>query len=392
MPALDGRQTGGFVEICARFAARVIEPNFRHYDEANAFPQRIHDHGYEWGIMNAAIPREYGGGGHSSDDVIDGGEVMAAVCAPSTFTLLFNNGSLRPFLVAGTEAQKRRYVRDLINRRGYGSVCMTESRSGTNLMVLDTKAEKTARGWTISGEKLMVGNGAKSDVFVVLADAVIRGRSQGPTFFVVEKGQGVVVSPNINKLGFRPLTTPTVSFDCVEIADDQLIGAVGGGEPILTDTLNYMRIGSGTVLLGIVEGAISDALQWVTERSVQGGLLVDKSHIRIALGQLCAKQIAVRNFLKSTAAALEDNADCDDSSSALKLLASELAIEATDVVSRMFGWRGIDNDFAIQKRFRDARQTIVFEGTTELQSMFLFARRLRAYRTSQTSVASLQPA
>lgn len=366
--------SGGYAARCEQFATEVIADCWRADDAANAFPAAVHAAAREAGLLDAGFAPELGGQGVSHRELAAGGLAMARVCAPTTFTMGFNHGALRPVLAAGTEAQRGRFVAEVLARGGYASWCMTEPGvSGTNLLGIETRAVRSADGWVLTGHKCMVGNGTASELYFVLADAWEAGQRLGPTIFAVPRGDGVEVGENTDKLGFRCLPTPDVRLSGAVVDDECVIGGVGGGFPVLLDSLDYMRFGGGVVVLGLAEGALLDVLPWLDERETWGGVrLADESHVQVTLGRLLARLRAAKGLLMRVADALDAGAPCSEDAAALKLLAADVAIDATAAVMQLFGWRGIDGRFAAQKRFRDARQTSIYEGTSEVQAMNLF--------------------
>lgn len=375
-----------YVARCEAFAAEVIAPLHRRYDEENAFPAAIHEEAHRRGLLNAGLPRELGGQGLSFLALARGGRAMARECAPTTFTLGFNHGSLRPVLFAGTLEQKRVFVKELVEARGYASWCMTEKDvSGSNLMAIRTRADKSERGFIVTGDKCMTGNGAAASLFFVLADAWDGRRRLGPTIFAVPKQAGVEVGPNTDKLGFRCLTTTDVSFRDVEVESTHVIGAPGEGLPVLTDSLDFMRFGGGIVILGLVEGALRDLVPWLSEREIYGGLrLVDDSHAQVTLGRLVAEAVSLEGLLERVAVLLDEGRPVAKEASALKLLGADLAQRATAEAMQLYGWRGIDARYGAEKRFRDARQTSIYEGTSEILAMNLFRGFLRERRDASS--------
>jgi len=222
----------------------------------------------------------------------------------------------------------------------------------------------------------MTGNGTHASLFSVLANAMDGERSLGPTFFAVEKGPGVVVGENPDKLGFRALPTPPVSFN-VDVPDDARLGPCGSGVDLLLPSLDVMRVGGGAIILGLARGALVDALPWIEDREVYGGRpLIEFSHVQLQLGGLFARLEAAREMLHGAARRLDEGQPFSRQATISKLLASELAQDATDAVVQLFGWRGIDNAWPAQKRFRDARQTTIYEGTTEVLQRRMFRELL----------------
>lgn len=374
-----------WLERCANFGDEVIAPRFAAYDRDNCFPKAIHDAAYDRGVINADFPVDLGGAGLDDVSACLGAERLASVCAPCTFTLGFNRGALHTVLVAGTSEQKQVFVRDLLARRGYAALCLTEpDLSGSNLMNLKTVARRTDRGWALSGTKAMVGNGGVASLYVVAARAEVDGQSRGLTFFAVPRTDAVEVSPNTDKLGFRAVETPTVTFRDALVSDDHRLGPVGGGAALLLEALAAIRVGGGAVILGLVVGALRDALPWVESREVYGGPLVNKSHVQLQLGDLYGRLLAARQVVLRSAELRRDGQPYGLEAAVGKLQASALALDATATVSQLFGWRGIDNAWPIQKRFRDARQTPIFEGTTELQQLNLFRTMHARFRDTGT--------
>ncbi|MCO4743733.1 MAG: acyl-CoA dehydrogenase family protein [Proteobacteria bacterium] len=371
-PDLD-QDTRDWRDRCHAFAEEVILPRRVKYDAENRFPDEVHDIAREWGIPNIEQPVELGGQGLSAVASVVGVEALASVCAPIGFTLGFNDGALHPVRVAGNADQKQEFIGRLVAEKRYGSLALTEpDTSGSNLMGLTTTARKTDRGWVIDGTKAMVCNGGISTQYQVLARTEVNGVGQGLTFFVVPRQDGVTVGPNTNKLGFRAVETPTVRFEGVEITDDHRLGPIGSGSAVMLDTLHTIRVGGAATILGIVVGALNDALPWIRDRQVYGGPLAQKSHVQLALGGAYAKLEMVRRIVLEAARLRDAGLPYGHQAAIGKLHASELALETTAAVVQLFGWRGIDGDHPIQKRYRDARQTSIFEGTTETQKLALF--------------------
>ncbi len=365
-------------ETCRAFAEEVIRPAAPVCDRENRFPAEVHEAAWARGLMHPCLPRALGGGGRSWRSLAVGGEELAAVCAPTAFTLGFNHGALRPVLHAGDEAQRARFVTDLLARRGYASLCLTEpDASGSNLLAVRALARADGDGWVLSGTKCMVGNGTVAELFLVLADTEERGRRRGPSFFAVPRGPGVRIGPNTDKLGFRCVPTPTVAFEDVRLDAGCLVGAPGQAEQVLLETLDFIRFGGAAVILGIVVGALRDLVPWLEARRVAPDEpLVAKSDVQLTLGGLYAEVQAVRLLMWRAADLLDQGRPCATETAAAKYLASELAVRATNACAQLYGWRGVDGDWPAAKRLRDARATTIYEGTSQVQQLGL-ARALR---------------
>ncbi len=359
---------------CRRFAEDVIAPHAREYDQLNSFPRKVHDAAYPAGLMNVGFAEELGGLGYSHRAIAVGGEELAAACAPTAFTMGFNHGALRPVLVAGTSEQRQVFVRDLVRRREYASLCMTEpAASGSNLIAMATRAVRTGRGWAITGTKCMIGNGCDASQYIVMANAVVDGRKQGLSFFVVPRGDGVEVGANPVKIGFRCLTTPTIAFLGAEVPDENLLGSPGDAERILGDALDYMRFGGGAVILGLVVGALRSVFPYVEDRKVAfGESLAQQSHVKLLLAELFTELRLVRLQLWEAADKLDRGERASLETAMVKLTASRLAVRASNEIIQLFGWRGVTDELGLEKRARDARVTTIYEGTSEIQLLNIF--------------------
>jgi len=359
---------------CRRFADEVMRPYVKVCDQENRFPTEVHAAAREWGLLNVAIPTELGGQGKSFRYLAIGGEELGSVCAPMAFGLGFNHGTLRPVIEAGTPEQKQVFVRDLLARGEYASLCMTEPDvCGSNLLAIQTLARKTATGWSLSGTKCMTGVGTEAAVFFVFADTEVEGKRCGLSLFAVPRSERVKVGPNPDKLGFRCVPTPTIEFDAVEVADEHLIGEVGDAELILFDSLDFMRYGGVPVILGLTVGGLRDLLPWLESREVApSGRLVSKTSVQLLVGRLYAEVQAVRLLLWRTASLLDRGIHCSTECAIAKFKASSLALEATQECVQLQGWRGLISDYTAQKRLRDARATAIYEGTNEVMLMHAF--------------------
>ncbi len=358
-----------YVAACTAFAAEVLAPRVQALDQANVFASALHDLAHERGLTLAGLPKALGGAGVSHRALVDGGVALARVCAPAAFSLGFDHGTVRPLLAAGRTEQ----VQDLVATRTHVSWCMTEpDTAGSNLLAVQSTAERVPGGWRVTGEKCMVGNGTAAGLFLVLAHAIDDGERLGPTLLAVPRGPGVAVGDNTDKIGFRCLPTPTVRFDGVLASESSLLAPPGLGLPLLLDSLDYMRLGGGIVTVGLVEGALGDLLPWLRDREVHGGRLVDRSHVQVTVGRLLARLRAVRGLLHTVADSLDAGRPATTDAAAVKLLGADLALDATRAAVQLSGWRGIDRRWPAEKRLRDAQQAAIYEGTSEVQAMNLF--------------------
>src|SRR5260370_30918362 len=154
-------------------------PHVRRCDEERAFPWAVHERAAAEGMLEVALPESVGGGGLGVRDFVAGVEELAAVCGSITWTLVLNHGTLQPLLLAGTPDQQDLFVTQLVRRKGYASLCLTEPDSGSNLLAMKTRAINTDRGWLLNGAKCMVGNGTVAATFLVPPTTIVARRRRG---------------------------------------------------------------------------------------------------------------------------------------------------------------------------------------------------------------------
>ncbi|MET8826315.1 acyl-CoA dehydrogenase family protein [Streptomyces sp. NPDC004610] len=364
--------------VCRTFAREVMEPQARALDEAAEFPFAVHERAAAEGLLTAPFPEEVGGAGLTSEEFTDGVGELAAVCAPMTWTMVFNRGALHPVLDAGTPEQKELFVTGLLRRGGYAALALTEPDKGSNLLAARTRAVRTDSGWLLNGAKCMTGNGTVAEVFMVLVDTVVNSRRRGLSLFAVPRdAPGVTVGENITKAAFRCLPTPPVAFRDVPLEPVSLIGGVGDGEHLLGRLLATIRLGGAACGTGLVTALLRDAVKWVGERRVYPDERMDTlSHVQLTLGRLHVELSAARALLRDAARLADRGLPFARESAMAKYYATDLAVRASNEILQLYGWRGIAADHGVEKRWRDARALTIYEGSSEVQLLTVF-RELR---------------
>ena len=359
---------------CRTFAQEVVAPQQAQCDREARFPHETHRRAHDEGLIDVDIPEDLGGRGVSPRRVMLWAEEVGRVCAPTALSLAITSAALQPILQGGTSEQKQVFIRNTLNRRDYASLCFTEpNQSGSALFEAQTRAVRTDDGWVIDGEKCMVGNAPHASLFIVFAQTIIGGDKTGYSLFAVPRGDGVRVDPDEVKIGFRCLPTPTVHFEQVRVPNESLIGEPGVALTLLPRVFAQNRFVSAAAILGITVGALEEVLPWAEKRQITPReRLIEKSHVRVALGDLYTEVWAVRCMIAQIAEALADGRDCSTLSTMAKLRASQLAVRATNETIQMFGWRGLTAMSGIEKRLRDARMTTVYAGTTEVHQLNIF--------------------
>ena len=283
-------------------------------------------------------------------------------------TMCVNNMVCEVIQQFGTDAQKQTHVVALQSGDYVaGSFCLSEPGAGSDPQGMSTRAVKTANGWTISGSKAWITSGTHAGVFLVWA----KTDDSISVFLVDPKTPGISVGKPEQKMGQHASDTVAVSFDNVEISDDALLGEIGMGFKIAMMALDGGRIGIASQAVGIATAALECARLYATERHQFGKPLTGFQAIQFKLADMAAK-IEGAKLLTHRAAWLKENGKrFTREASIAKLVASEMACEVCDEAIQIHGGYGYTHEYFVEKLYRDARVTRIYEGTSEIQRIVI---------------------
>ena len=359
------------------FAAKELEPIAAQIDEEAKYPAESIKKMAELGLMGVPFPEEYGGsgGGALSFAIVE--EELSRVCA-STATIYFCTAGLagQPLYMFGNEEQRQRFVVPVA--RGEKITCfgLTEAGAGSDPAAMETTATKKEGGYVLSGTKLFITNGAEADIAVVFATIDKSLGYKGITAFIVEKGTpGYSVGKLEHKLGIRGSSTAELIFEDCFVPEENRLGPEGKGFREALEAIDASRISIAAQALGIAQGAFDKALAYAKERRQFGGPLSNLQAIQWMLADM-ATQIEAARLLTYHAAYLEDlHLPFVKEASMAKVFAAEMAMFVTTKAIQIYGGYGFVKEYPLERYFRDARITEIYEGTSEMQRMTI-ARRL----------------
>lgn len=357
-----------FRDTVRQFATEQIGPLVRGMDSAQQMDAGLIQKLFALGLMGIEIPEEYGGAGGSFFEAILAVEEISAV-DPAVGVLVDVQNTLCINALArwATEEQKRNYLPRLA-KDTIGAYALSEAASGSDAFALQARAVRRGDDYVLNGQKLWITNAKEAGLFLVFATLDPAAGYKGITAFLVERGAaGFSLGKKEDKLGIRASSTCELIFrDCV-VPASQVLGEPGKGYKIAIETLNEGRIGIGSQMLGLAEGAWGHAAKWAKERKQFGKALVEFQAMQFQLAEM-ATEIEAARLLVYNAARLKDaGLDFLKEAAMCKYFTSQVAERVASLAVEVFGGSGFVKDYPVEKLYRDAKIGKIYEGTSFMQ-------------------------
>ena len=367
-------------EACRKFVDKDLKPKAAYYDKTHEFPWEPIKKLGEMGIMGVVYPEKYNGAGMDYVSYAVAVEEVSRGCASTGVTVSAHNSlCLSPIYYFGTESQKEYYLSRLCTGEWLGCFGITEAEAGSDAAGTRTKAERKGNKWILNGTKTFITNGGVADVAVVMAMTDKTLGNKGLSMFIVEKGTpGFAVGKVEEKLGICASSTTELVFTDCEIPEENLLGKEGQGFKIAMHTLDGGRVGIAAQALGIARAALEDATAYTKERSQFNKTLSQFQAIQWMLADM-ATEIEAARLLTYQAAKMMNTQNRQKYSmyaAMAKLFASEMCTRATHKALQIHGGYGYVKEFPLERYYRDARITEIYEGTSEVQRMVIAANIL----------------
>ncbi|MED4693390.1 acyl-CoA dehydrogenase [Peribacillus frigoritolerans] len=361
-------------KMVSSFAENEITPHIEAM-ETGVFPKTILQKMGELGLMGIPISEEYGGAGMDFMSYIIAINEISKV-SPTLGVILSVHTSVgtNPIVYFGTEEQKRKYVPKLAAGKNLGAFCLTEQSSGSDAASLKSKAVAVKEGgqYRINGSKVFITNGGEADVFIVFASTDPQKGSKGISAFIVEKGTpGLIIGKDERKMGLHGSSTVQVTFEDMKVPAANLLGKEGEGFKIAMANLDAGRIGIAAQALGIAEGAMEHAVQYAKSREQFGKPIAEQQGIGFKLAEMATSIEASRLLVYRAAYLRSQGLNCGKEAAMAKLFASRTAVEVAIEAVQVFGGYGYTTDYPVERYFRDAKVTEIYEGTSEIQRMVI---------------------
>jgi alkylation response protein AidB-like acyl-CoA dehydrogenase len=357
-----------FQQSVREFAEQEIRPLAAEMDEQGKFSPALLQQLFDLGLMGIGIPEEYGGQGGTFFNAILAVEELSRV-DPSAGVIVDVQNTLvnNAILLWGNEEQKKKYFARL-STDTVGAYALSEAGSGSDAFGLATRAEDRGDHYALNGQKLWITNGNEAGLFIVFANVDLSKGYRGITGFLVEKEfAGFTVGKKENKLGIRASSTcELIMEDCI-VPKENVLGEVGKGYKIAIETLNEGRIGIGSQMVGLAQGALDYGVSYTKERQQFGKAIASFQGVQFQIAQIATELEAARLMVYNAARLKDAGQDYVKQAAMAKLFTSQVAEHVTSQVVELYGGYGYTKDYPAEKYYRDAKIGKIYEGTSNMQ-------------------------
>ncbi len=387
---IDFKLTREQEELRARaraFAQEHMIPYAHYYDKTGEFPRPIIQKCWDEGLMNLGIPKEYGGPGLGSVEQCIAVEEMAAGCAGMTTSIYVNSLGAEPILIAGTDEQKKKYLRPLTEELRFISFACSEPGMGSDVAGIQTRVKKEGSHYVLNGSKFWITNAPHADTFTVFATLDPTKRHKALCAFIVDADTpGVKTGRPVEKMGHRASTTSSVVFRDAKVPEENILGGEGTGFVTAMRTFAMTRPSIAAFATGLGRAAMEYARDYVQKREAFGQKLQQFEAIQFKLAEMYMKVEASRALYLKAAWAADNTPDATIPASVAKAYATDAAMEIASEAVQIHGGYGYIDQYPLEKLFRDAKLYQIYEGTSEVQRLILGRHVLEGYEPAMQTL------
>ena len=361
------------------FAAREVRPKAAENDSEGKIPNWLVEKMGELGFMGMMVPEEYGGSGLDCVSYVIALEELCAACASTGIIMSVNNSLVcAPILAFGSEKQKQAYLPDLAGGKKLGCFSLSEPDAGSDPASMRTIALRKTDSYVINGAKAWITNGAEADVMVLIAATDPSKGHHGISAFIIDMDNpGVKIAKLEHKLGIKATSTAQVYFEDCKVPKSAMIGQEGDGFKIAMTTLDGGRIGVATQAVGIARAAFEEAVRYSKERQAFGRTISSFQGLQFMMADMATRLEASRLLTLQAAVMKDKHMNYSKESAMAKLYAAETAMWVTTKAIQIHGGYGYTVDYPVERHFRDAKITEIYEGTSEIQRIVIAREILR---------------
>ncbi|MGD6802283.1 acyl-CoA dehydrogenase [Rossellomorea vietnamensis] len=360
------------------FAQTEIAPFVEKMEEGE-FPREILKKMADLGLMGITIPEKYGGSEMDFTSYISAIHELSKVSATVGVILSVHTSvGTNPILYFGTEEQKQKYVTKLASGEYLGAFCLTEPSAGSDAGSLKSRAVKKDDHYVINGSKVFITNGGEADVYIVFASTDPDKGGRGVSAFIVEKDTpGLIIGKDEKKMGLHGSRTVQLTFEDMKVPAENLLGEEGQGFKIAMANLDVGRIGIAAQALGIAEAALEHSTSYAKERVQFGKPIAAQQGIGFKLADMATSVEAAKLLVYRAANMRSEGLSCGREASVAKLFASKAAVDVTTEAIQVYGGYGYTEEYPVERLFRDAKVTEIYEGTSEIQRVVISKHLLK---------------
>jgi acyl-CoA dehydrogenase len=370
-------------EMAHDFAEKEMRPVAWEYDKDGTWPEEVLRKAWELGLMNSHIEEQYGGPGASFLDGTLIEEELGWGCSGIGTSIACNGLASAPVQLGGSDEVKKKYLGMLAEDFKLASFCLTEPDAGSDVSGMRTTAVKQGDKYILNGSKCFITNGGYADWYTVYAKTDKDAGHRGISAFVVERDWGVTVDKKEDKMGQRASNTATVSFNDIEVPEDNLLGEENHGFKLAMQTLDRTRPGVAAMAVGIARAAFEFATEYSKERVQFGVPIAMHQAIQFMIADMATKVHLGRLGVWNSAVLLDEGKRNTLESSHAKRFAADTAMEvATDAV-QVYGGYGFIKEYPVEKLMRDAKIMQLYEGTSQIQRLVIARETLLPRRAEE---------
>jgi butyryl-CoA dehydrogenase len=366
-------------KVIREFAEKEIAPVAADLDKTGEYPTKILEKMAKLGYLGIVIPAEYGGAGLDIISYAIIVEEISKKCASTgVITSVHNSLVSYPIMKYGTDKQKKKYLPILAKGEKIGAFAGTEPNAGSDLGAMQTKAELKGDHYIINGDKTFITSGDHAGIFIVFAVTDKEAGSKGISAFIVESDTpGFKVGSLFDKMGINANHVTELIFENMKIPKENLLGKEGDGFKIALGTLDGGRIGIASQAVGIAQAALDESVEYAKQRQQFGRPIAKFQAIQWMIAEM-ATRIEAARYLVLNAAYQKDKGERFSKEAAMaKLFASETAMDCVLKAVQIHGGYGYTKEYTVERLFRDAKITEIYEGTSEVQKMVIAGSLLR---------------
>lgn len=356
-------------KMTREFTMKEIIPVAAEYDEHCIFPEEIFHKGRELGIVNMNIPAEYGGVGATIFEECLVGEELGYGCTGISTSISTNNLGALPIILAGSEQQKQYWLGErLVNQGQFVSYGVTEAAAGSNVVGIQTRAEKKGDHYVINGSKTFITNASHAHFFTVFAKTDPAAGHRGMTCFIIERDMpGVKVGKKFDKLGQRASDTAEIVFENVEVPAENMVGGEGKGFYLAMSVFDHSRPGVASAAVGLQRRCIEECVKYAKEREAFGVPIYQHQAIGHKIADMAINHQASRMLVWQAAWQVDAGVSDPKVPAFAKAFAADSATQAAVEAVQVFGGYGFMKEYPVEKLLRDVKIFQIYEGTSEIQ-------------------------
>ncbi|TLS36688.1 acyl-CoA dehydrogenase [Pseudalkalibacillus caeni] len=362
------------------FAQKEIAPIVEHMEETDEFPKEIVKKMGELGLMGIPVPEKYGGAEMDyTSYIIAINEISRVSATVGVILSVHTSVGTNPILYFGTEEQKQKYIPKLASGEYLGAFALTEPAAGSDAASLKTRAVKKGDHYVLNGSKIFITNGGEADTYIVFARTNPEETgNRGVSAFIVERDTpGFSIGKKEKKMGLNGSNTVEIIFEDAKVPAENLLGKEGEGFKIALANLEKGRIGIAAQSLGIAEAALHYSTQYAKERKQFGKPIGQNQGVGFKLSDMATEVEAAKLLIFRAADLISRGEPCRTEASMAKLCASQAAVKASIEAVQIYGGYGYTKEYPVERLFRDAKVTEIYEGTSEIQRMVISKNLLK---------------